>query len=108
MVKTIKGKLVFLVAILVGAIVYMGGYSIKNLDNVNEKSTEISKKWVPAMIYSEELNTMTSDLRILEYDHIISTSAEMMNEKEREMEEKSKRNRKIFSSLQKNSELKRG
>ncbi len=90
MVKTIKGKLVFLVAILVGAIVYMGGYSIKNLDNVNEKSTEISKKWVPAMVYSEELNTMTSDLRILEYDHIISTNAEMMNEKEREMEEKSK------------------
>ncbi|MBO0562559.1 methyl-accepting chemotaxis protein, partial [Clostridium botulinum] len=90
MVKTIKGKLVFLVAILVGAIVYMGGYSIKNLDNVNEKSTEISKKWVPAMIYSEELNTMTSDLRILEYDHIISTNAEMMHEKEREMEEKSK------------------
>lgn len=90
MVKTIKGKLVFLVAILVGAIIYMGGYSIKNLDNVNEKSTEISKKWVPAMIYSEELNTKTSDLRILEYDHIISTNAEMMNEKEREMEEKSK------------------
>jgi len=90
LVKTIKGKLVFLVAILVGAIVYMGGYSIKNLDNVNEKSTEISKKWVPAMVYSEELNTMTSDLRILEYDHIISTNAEMMNEKEREMEEKSK------------------
>jgi len=90
LVKTIKGKLVFLVAILVGAIVYMGGYSIKNLDNVNEKSTEISKKWVPAMIYSEELNTMTSDLRILEYDHIISTNAEMMHEKEREMEEKSK------------------
>ncbi len=40
------------------------------------------------MIYSEELNTMTSDLRILEYDHIISTNAEMMHEKEREMEEK--------------------
>lgn len=35
------------------------------------------------MVYSEELNTMTSDLRILEYDHIISTNAEMMNEKKR-------------------------
>jgi len=90
LVKTIKGKLIFLVAILVGAIVFMGGYSIKNLDSVNEKSTEISKKWVPAMVYSEELNTMTSDFRILEYDHIISTNAEMMNEKEKEMEEKSK------------------
>ncbi len=46
-------------------------------------STEISKYWVPSIIYSEELNTMTSDFRILEYDHIISTNAEMMNEKEK-------------------------
>ncbi|MBU5300625.1 methyl-accepting chemotaxis protein [Clostridium sporogenes] len=90
MIKTIKGKLIFLVAILVGAIVFMGGYSIKKLGNVNEKSTEISKYWVPSIVYSEELNTMTSDFRILEYDHIISTNAEMMNEKEKEMEEKNK------------------
>ncbi|EDU36896.1 methyl-accepting chemotaxis protein [Clostridium sporogenes] len=90
MIKTIKGKLIFLVGILVGAILFIGGYSIKNLDNVNKMSTEISKYWVPSIIYSEELNTMTSDFRILEYDHIISTNAEMMNEKEKEMEEKSK------------------
>jgi len=90
LIKTIKGKLIFLVGILVGAILFIGGYSIKNLDNVNKMSTEISKYWVPSIIYSEELNTMTSDFRILEYDHIISTNAEMMNEKEKEMEEKSK------------------
>ncbi|MCW6108518.1 methyl-accepting chemotaxis protein, partial [Clostridium sporogenes] len=46
--------------------------------------------WFPFIIYSEELNTITSDFRILEYDHIISTNAEMMKEKEKEMEEKSK------------------
>ncbi|GAE02424.1 methyl-accepting chemotaxis protein [Clostridium botulinum B str. Osaka05] len=90
MIKTIKGKLIFLVGILVGAILFIGGYSIKNLYDVNKMSTEISKYWVPSIIYSEELNTMTSDFRILEYDHIISTNAEMMNEKEREMEEKNK------------------
>ncbi|KCZ68007.1 methyl-accepting chemotaxis protein [Clostridium sporogenes] len=90
MVKTIKGKLIFLVGILVGAILFIGGYSIKNLDDVNKMSTEISKYWVPSIIYSEELNTITSDFRILEYDHIISTNAEMMKEKEKEMEEKSK------------------
>ncbi len=60
------------------------------------------------MIYSEELNTMTSDLRILEYDHIISTNAEMMHEKEREMEEKSKEIEKYLALYKKNSELKRG
>ncbi|MCW6109947.1 methyl-accepting chemotaxis protein [Clostridium sporogenes] len=90
MIKTIKGKLIFLVGILVCAILFIGGYSIKNLDDVNKMSTEISKYWVPSIIYSEELNTITSDFRILEYDHIISTNAEMMKEKEKEMEEKSK------------------
>ncbi|AUM95742.1 TPA: methyl-accepting chemotaxis protein [Clostridium botulinum] len=90
MIKTIKGKLIFLVGILVGAILFIGGYSIKNLDDVNKMSTEISKYWVPSIIYSEELNTITSDFRILEYDHIVSTNAEMMKEKEKEMEEKSK------------------
>ncbi|EJE7235460.1 methyl-accepting chemotaxis protein [Clostridium botulinum] len=90
MIKTIKGKLIFLVGILVGAILFIGGYSIKNLYDVNKMSTEISKYWVPSIIYSEELNTMTSDFRILEYDHIISTNPEMMNEKEKEMEEKNK------------------
>ncbi|ENK0839882.1 methyl-accepting chemotaxis protein [Clostridium botulinum] len=90
MIKTIKGKLIFLVGILVCAILFIGGYSIKNLYDVNKMSTEISKYWVPSIIYSEELNTMTSDFRILEYDHIISTNAEMMNEKEKEMEEKNK------------------
>ena len=90
MIKTIKGKLIFLVGILVGAILFIGGYSIKNLYDVNKMSTEISKYWVPSIIYSEELNTMTSDFRVLEYDHIISTNAEMMNEKEKEMKEKNK------------------
>ncbi|AVQ43465.1 UNVERIFIED_CONTAM: methyl-accepting chemotaxis protein [Clostridium botulinum] len=90
MIKMIKGKLIFLVGILVCAILFIGGYSIKNLYDVNKMSTEISKYWVPSIIYSEELNTMTSDFRILEYDHIISTNAEMMNEKEKEMEEKNK------------------
>ncbi|EPY2275406.1 methyl-accepting chemotaxis protein [Clostridium sporogenes] len=101
MVKTIKGKLIFLVAILVGAIVFMGGYSIKKLSNVNEKSTEISKYCVPSIVYSEELNTMTSDFRILEYDHIIATNVEMMKEKEKEMEEKNKEIEKYLSIYKK-------
>ncbi|MGO5076029.1 methyl-accepting chemotaxis protein [Clostridium sporogenes] len=101
MVKTIKGKLIFLVAILVGAIVFMGGYSIKKLGNVNEKSTEISKYCVPSIVYSEELNTMTSDFRILEYDHIIATNVEMMKEKEKEMEEKNKEIEKYLSIYKK-------
>ncbi|SFD42467.1 methyl-accepting chemotaxis protein [Clostridium uliginosum] len=88
MLKTIKSKLIFLVTIFVCTIMFMGFYSIKTLQSVNEKSTVITKSWVPSITYSEELNTMTSDFRLLEYDHIIATSPETMKEKEKAMEEK--------------------
>ncbi|NFN88680.1 methyl-accepting chemotaxis protein [Clostridium sporogenes] len=106
MLKTIKSKLIFLVAILVGAILFMGVYSIKSLGNVNNKSTEISKQWVPAIVYSEELNTMISDFRVLENDHIISTNMDMMKEKEKEIEEKSKEIEKYLSLYKKGIKLK--
>ncbi|WP_252231673.1 methyl-accepting chemotaxis protein [Clostridium sp. ZBS15] len=88
MLKTIKNKLIFLVTIFVITIISMGIYSVRTLDVVNQKSTVIAQEWVPAIIYSEELNTMTSDFRLLEYDHIIATSPETMQEKEKAMEQK--------------------
>ncbi len=106
MLKTIKSKLIFIVAVLVGAILFMGVYSIKSLGNVNDKSTEISKQWVPAIIYSEELNTMISDFRVLENDHIISTNVDMMREKERKIEEKYKEIEKYLSLYKKGIKLK--
>ncbi|SFD42446.1 methyl-accepting chemotaxis protein [Clostridium uliginosum] len=88
MLKTIKSKLIFLVTIFICTIIFMGVYSIKSLESVNEKSTVITKSWVPSIIYSEELNTMISDFRLFEYDHIISTNEEAMKEKEKAMEGK--------------------
>ncbi|WP_252235102.1 methyl-accepting chemotaxis protein [Clostridium sp. CH2] len=90
MLKTIKSKLIFLVIIFVITIVFMGIYSTKTLNNVNQKSTIISKEFIPAIVYSEELNTMTSDFRLLEYSHIVATTPEIMEEKEKAMEEKEK------------------
>ncbi|WP_252224560.1 methyl-accepting chemotaxis protein [Clostridium sp. ZBS2] len=90
MLKTIKNKLIFLVAIFVITIIFMGIYSIKTLNNVNKQSTIIAQDFIPAMICSEELNTMTSDFRLLEYSHIVATIPEIMEEKEKAMEEKEK------------------
>ncbi|WP_252231672.1 methyl-accepting chemotaxis protein [Clostridium sp. ZBS15] len=90
MLKTIKNKLIFLVAIFVITIIFMGIYSIKTLNNVNKQSTIIAQDFIPAMICSEELNTMTSDFRLLEYSHIVATTPEIMEEKEKAMEEKEK------------------
>ncbi|HBJ1651372.1 methyl-accepting chemotaxis protein [Clostridium botulinum] len=90
MLKTIKSKLIFLVTMFVITIVFMGTYSTKTLSSVNKQSTIITQEFIPAMICSEELNVMTSDFRLLEYDHIISNTSESMQEKENEMEEDKK------------------
>ena len=90
MLKTIKSKLIFLVSILLAAIVFMGIYSLVTLKVVNNKSTVIADEMVPGIIYSEELNTMTSDFRMIEYQHIIAQSNQVMDEKEKVMDEKNK------------------
>ncbi|NFG28550.1 methyl-accepting chemotaxis protein [Clostridium botulinum] len=90
MLKTIKSKLIFLVTMFVITIVFMGIYSTKTLSSVNKQSTIITQEFIPAMICSEELNVMTSDFKLLEYDHIISNTSEAMQEKENEMEEDKK------------------
>lgn len=88
MLKTIKSKLIFLVAMLLSAIIFIGFYSVRNLSTVNDKSTVIVNTWVPGIIYSQELNTFTSDFRILEYEHIIATNPEDMKTKEKAMQDK--------------------
>ncbi|GAA0076256.1 methyl-accepting chemotaxis protein [Clostridium sp. CTA-5] len=88
MLKTIKNKLIFLVITFVITIIFMGIYSIKVLDSVNQKSTYISQNFVPGIIYSEGINTMTSDFRLMEYNHILSKDIENMTQKEKEMKEK--------------------
>jgi len=90
MLRTIKGKITFLVSLLLGAIIFVGIYSEVTLREVNNKSTIITDEMIPGIIYSEELNTMTSDFRIHEYEHIIAQNKETMDNLEKDMEEKNK------------------
>lgn len=55
---------------LITSLIFVGVFSIVILHKVNMKSTIISDSWILGTIFSEELNTMTSDFRILEYEHI--------------------------------------
>lgn len=101
MLKTIKSKLIFLVTMLLSAIIFIGFYSVKNLNSVNQKSTVITQEWVPGIVYSEGLNTMTSDFRIIEYEHILASSQEVMQEKEKAMEEKNAEIQKYIAAYEK-------
>ncbi|OOM15877.1 methyl-accepting chemotaxis protein [Clostridium saccharobutylicum] len=94
MLRTIKSKLIFLISILLIAIVYIGASSLLSLQGSNNQTKLLSDKIIPRVIYSEELNTMASDFRILEYEHIIvqdqqtmSAKEEAMNSKEKEIED---------------------
>lgn len=85
MFRSIKGKMIFLVGILLVFIVGICFYSLMVLRNVNEKSAIISNQMLPGIVYTEDLKTMTSDYRILEYEHIITQDKEIKKEKETAM-----------------------
>jgi len=88
MLKSIKSKLITLISLLIFSMIFLGIYSINNLNKVNQVSTDIETDLVPGIIDSENINTMTSDFRILEYEHIIATDNDTMAQKEKAMEEK--------------------
>lgn len=88
MIKTIKSKLILLVILLIGSMIFLGVYSINSLNKVNQQSTVIAVNWTPGIMHSEEINTMTSDYRILEFEHIVATDSNQMAQYEKEMEVK--------------------
>ncbi|WP_349946403.1 MCP four helix bundle domain-containing protein [Lacrimispora sp. BS-2] len=81
----IKTKLLLLGGISIMGLIFMGMESVITARQINEASTEISQCWVPAIIIAEELNTRTSDYRIKEYNHVITTDKKDMDRLEEEM-----------------------
>ncbi|MDS0526257.1 methyl-accepting chemotaxis protein [Clostridium sp. SHJSY1] len=87
MLRTIKGKLISIFSVLILVMAFLGIYSSINLKNINDISTNISNEVIPGIQYAEELNTMTSDFRIIEYEHIIADDKKTMDLKETEINE---------------------
>ncbi|MBE6068800.1 MAG: HAMP domain-containing protein [Clostridium lundense] len=101
MLKTIKGKLIILISMLVASLIFIGVFSINNLKRLNNHSTVISENRIPKIMFSEDLNTMMSDFRILEYEHIVTTDKIVMSTKEKEMEAKKAEIENIMSLYEK-------
>ncbi|MFT8343637.1 methyl-accepting chemotaxis protein [Clostridium beijerinckii] len=97
MFKSIKGKLVSLISMLIISMILLSLYSINNLNVINTVSANMSTELIPGLIHSGNINTMTSDFRIMEYEHIISTDKNEMAQKEKDMEAK---NSEIQSNIQ--------
>ncbi|MDO8828355.1 methyl-accepting chemotaxis protein [Methylophaga sp.] len=65
----------------------LGFVSLFEMDKVNDQSTIISTNWLPSIDAIHTMNTATSDYRIEELRHILSTSPSQMVEREKNMEQ---------------------
>lgn len=88
-IKNLKIKVKIWVIVCIGlvSLIALGGISLFFMNSINNGSTAISQNWMPSVIIAQELNTLTSDYRIKEYTHILSTSSGEMTGIEAELEE---------------------
>lgn len=80
--KTIKSKLRFAFSGLTVIFIMFGIVAVSQMSAINDQSTEIEKNWLPSVLLSNAMNTATSDLRIAEALHVLSTEDEEMTRRE--------------------------
>ncbi len=94
----IKTKLFLLAVFMLIGMVALGIMSLSYMNRINKGSTEISEEWLPSVIASEELNTLTSDFRREEYKHIVAQDQQTMQSAETKMEDRSQRIEETFNT----------
>ena len=88
----------------------LGLFAIVQLAKVNQTSTDMELNWMPSVRITQELNTNTSDFRVDELQHILSTGPEEMTQYEAELAktiEVLKKNRADYEKLISEPEEKR-
>ncbi len=75
---TVSTKLLTAFGLVLALTIFVGVLSVVQLGRVNQTSTDMELNWMPSVRYTGELNTLTSDFRIAELQHILSTSEEQM------------------------------
>lgn len=93
-------KLWILVAILLVCITGVSALSIFFMSYINQASTIISQNWLPSVIIVEELNTSTSDYRILELNHINAATAAEKTQYEDKMQSRQQEIEAAFSAYE--------
>lgn len=68
----VKKKMSFLAFVLMSGVIIVGLMAIISLWIFNKEVKNITDKWMPSVILAEELNTLTSDYRILQYNYLTS------------------------------------
>ncbi|GAB3448451.1 methyl-accepting chemotaxis protein [Insolitispirillum peregrinum] len=102
--KSIKLRTVLaaIIALLLCIILFQGWFSNTQLSSMNNNTKEIATNWLPSVAIINTLNTNTSDLRITESSHILTTDEKEMAAVEKEVNDALKtieENRKIYEGL---------
>ena len=82
----IRTKLVLLGTVCLLGLIVLGKESISTASRIKQAGDEVSGIWMNAVIVAEELNTVTSDYRIKESRHAITTDPKLMESLELEMD----------------------
>ena len=72
----IGSRLAFAFAVILLLTTTLGAFSIVQLQSVRQRSADITDKWMAGARLTAQLNTDSSDFRIAEAQHILSTEAE--------------------------------
>jgi methyl-accepting chemotaxis protein len=81
----LKNILIGLVGLMLIAVAGLAWSSWSGLKSENNNLVEITENWLPSVVVTNALNTATSDFRIAEGAHILSTSPEGMTKAEADM-----------------------
>lgn len=93
-------KLWILVMLLVLCIVGISVASVSFMHRINSASTIITKSWMPSIIIAEELNTYTSDYKILEMLHVNATTAAKKKQYQAELDSKQQQIEAAFAAYE--------
>ena len=91
----VAGKLGLGFGLILLFIVGLGIMSLQRMSVVNEQSTILAENWMPSIKVVEEINTNTSDLRLYEFEHVLTQTPQDMEKVENEMDS-------VLASMNKN------
>jgi methyl-accepting chemotaxis protein len=82
----VAGKLGLGFGLILLFIVGLGIMSLQRMSVVNEQSTILTENWMPSIKVVEEIDTNTSDLRLYEFEHVLTQTPQDMEKVENEMD----------------------
>ncbi|WP_422016581.1 methyl-accepting chemotaxis protein [Roseateles sp.] len=83
--QSLRTKLLggFAVVLLIAVLVVL--FSIFQLGRINQASTDISTRYLPAVLLTSEINTNTADFRNAQFEHVVTDVPARMDGFEKEM-----------------------